>query len=149
MSTIHLVKKMAAKLLGVGVNRVWMDPDRLDKISSAITKEDVKRLIKDGLIKARPIKGTSKGRARKRRKQRKKGLRRGPGSRKGKVVDKKERWMAKVRALRKFLINLRRRRVIARSTYRRLYTMVKSGVFQSRSQLKAYIEEKKLARVSL
>ncbi|MEM4699401.1 MAG: 50S ribosomal protein L19e [Candidatus Nezhaarchaeales archaeon] len=149
MSTIHLVKRMAAEILGVGINRVWMDPSQLSKISSAITKEDVRRLIKDGIIKERPVKGTSRSRAKERHKQYKKGLRRGPGSRKGRTIDEKKVWMDKVRALRSLLADLRRRKVIARSTYRMLYTMVKSGAFQSRSQLKTYIKEQKLARIPL
>ena len=146
MSALDSVKKMAAELLGVGVNRVWVDPEQLDRASMAITKEDVRKLVKDGVVKARPVKGVSRGRWRKAHRQRRKGLRKGPGSRKGPAVDKKRRWIARVRALRRVLANLRRRRIITRSTYRRLYVMVKSGVFQSKAQLKAYIKEKGLAR---
>ena len=146
MSALDSVKRMAAELLGVGVNRVWIDPEQVDRASSAITREDVRKLIKDGVVKARPVRGTSRGRWREVHRQRRKGLRRGPGSRKGPVLDEKEAWMARVRALRKLLSNLRRRRIVTRSTYRRLYVMVKSGVFQSKAQLKAYIKEKGLAR---
>lgn len=149
MSTIHLVRRLAADLMKVGVNRIWMDPNQLDRITSAITKEDVRKLIKDGVIKERPVKGTSRSRAKRKHRQRKKGLRKGPGSRKGRAIDKKEAWMAKVRTLRDLLADLRKKKIITRSTYRMLYTMVKSGTFQSRSQLKAYIKEKKLARAPL
>ncbi len=146
MSALDSVKRMAAELLGVGVNRVWIDPEQLDRASTAITREDVRKLIKDGVVKARPVKGTSRGRWRKAHRQRRKGLRKGPGSRKGPAVDEKEQWVARVRALRKLIANLRRRRIITRSTYRRLYVMVKSGVFQSKAQLRTYIKEKGLAR---
>ncbi|MCX8204232.1 MAG: 50S ribosomal protein L19e [Candidatus Nezhaarchaeota archaeon] len=149
MSTIHPVKKMAAELLGVGINRVWMDPDQLDKISSAITKEDVRKLIKEGLIKARPVKGTSRSRKKERHKQRRKGLRKGPGSKKGQLLDKKRAWIAKVRALRKVLAEFRRKKLITKQTYRRLYVMVKSGTFHNKSQLKMYIKEKGLIRAPL
>jgi len=146
MSALDSVKRMAAELLGVGVNRVWIDPEQLDRASTTITREDVRKLIKDGVVKARPVKGTSRGRWRKAHRQRRKGLRKGPGSRKGPAVDEKEQWVARVRALRKLIANLRRRRIITRSTYRRLYVMVKSGVFQSKAQLRTYIKEKGLAR---
>jgi len=146
MSALDSVRRMAAELLGVGVNRVWIDPEQLDRASSAITKEDVRRLIKDGVVKVKPAKGISRGRWRKARRQRKKGLRKGSGSRKGPVFDEKRLWIAKVRALRSFLANLRRRRIITRTTYRKLYIMVKSGMFESKSQLKTYIREKGLAR---
>ena len=47
------------------MHRVWIDPDYLDEVISAVQKDDVRRLIEDGVIKARPIKGTSRSRARK------------------------------------------------------------------------------------
>ncbi len=144
--SLDAVKRMAAEILGVGVNRVWIDPEQTDKAMTAITREDVRRLIKEGIVKAKPEKGISRARWRKARRQRRKGLRRGPGSRKGALRDRKREWVARVRALRKLLASLRRRRIITRATYRRLYTLVKSGVFQSRSQLKQYIKEKGLAR---
>ena len=64
-------RRMAAAILSqkegrpVGVHRVWIDPDYLDEVISAVQKDDVRRLIEDGVIKARPIKGTSRSRARK------------------------------------------------------------------------------------
>ena len=146
MPALELVKKVAAKLLKVGVNRVWIDPEQLDRASAAITKEDVRKLIKDGVVRARPVKGISRWRWRRAHEQRKKGLRKGPGSRKGPVVSRKRAWIARVRALRRFLSDLKERRRIARSTYRELYSMVKSGVFHSKAQLQAYIKEKGLVK---
>ena len=64
-------KRMAAQILSkkegrtVGIHRVWINPDYLDEVSTAVQKDDIRQLIEDGLIKARPIKGISKGRARK------------------------------------------------------------------------------------
>jgi len=146
LPALELVKKVAAKLLKVGVNRVWIDPEQLDRASAAITKEDVRKLIKDGVVRARPVKGISRWRWRRAHEQRKKGLRKGPGSRKGPVVSRKRAWIARVRALRRFLSDLKERRRIARSTYRELYSMVKSGVFHSKAQLQAYIKEKGLVK---
>lgn len=145
--TLKTVKRLAAQILKVGEKRVWIDPEQYDRVSSAITKEDVRRLINDGVITAKPKKGISKGRKRKVQKQRKRGLRKGAGSRKGHKTSKsKDEWVKKVRALRKFLVELRKRRVITKNVYRKLYLMVKSGAFKSRAQLKAYISEKKLGR---
>jgi large subunit ribosomal protein L19e len=82
-------KRMAAQILSkkegrtVGIHRVWINPDYLDEVSTAVQKDDIRQLIEDGLIKARPIKGISKGRARKAAEQKAKGRRKGPGSRKG------------------------------------------------------------------
>jgi Ribosomal protein L19E len=47
-------KRLAADLLKVGVNRVWIDPNNLEEVSRAITREGVNKLIQDGYIKARP-----------------------------------------------------------------------------------------------
>ena len=64
-------KRMAAQILSrkegrqVGVHRVWIHPDYLDEVSSAVQKDDIRELIEEGLIRAKPIKGTSRVRARK------------------------------------------------------------------------------------
>ena len=56
-------RRMAAQILSqkegrtVGVHRVWIHPDYLDEISSAVQKNDIRDLIEEGLIKAKPIKG--------------------------------------------------------------------------------------------
>ncbi|HDI74356.1 MAG TPA: 50S ribosomal protein L19e, partial [Thermoprotei archaeon] len=66
------------------------------------------------------------------------------GKRKGPRFDEKELWVARIRALRKFLRKLKSRRKISPKTYRRLYRLAKGGYFRSVSHLKAYIEEHKL-----
>jgi len=142
-----MVRRLAAEVLGVGENRIYIDPSRIDEAASAITKEDVRRLIEEGVISARPIKGTSRVRARLRHLKKRKGLRRGEGSRKGSKANMEKRlWIARVRALRKLLKYLRDRKMIDRKTYRKLYRMVKGGVFHSKAHLKAYIKEHGLLR---
>jgi len=141
---VNVQRRMAAEILGVGVNRVWIDPSRLEDVRSAITREDIKRLIAEGVISKRPEKGTSRVRARMRR-----GRRRGPGSRKGARkarLNPENLWPAKVRALRSFLRYLRDRRIISRSVYRELYLKVKGGAFQDIAALKRYIEVRNLVR---
>lgn len=144
---LSMVRRLAAEVLGVGENRIYIDPSRIDEAASAITKEDVRRLIEEGVISARPIKGTSRVRARLRHLKKRKGLRRGEGSRKGSKANMEKRlWIARVRALRKLLKYLRDRKMIDRKTYRKLYRMVKGGVFHSKAHLKAYIKEHGLLR---
>ncbi len=50
-------RRLAAQVLGVGINRVWFDKFKLQEIKEAITKVDIKNLISKGLIKARLING--------------------------------------------------------------------------------------------
>ncbi len=133
-------RRLAADLLGVGENRIWMDPTQLERISSAITRRDVERLIKEGVIRAKPVKGVSRGRKRERE-----GKKRGPGSKKGSWgarLPEKERWMRRVRALRKMLRELRDSGRISRSEYRRLYRRVSGGYFRSKAHLEAYLKER-------
>jgi len=136
-------RRVAAEILGVGENRVWIDPDRVEDVEVAITREEIRKLIKEGAIKVKPEKGTSRARVRVRLKKKR---RRGPGSRKGPVMSKKERWMIRIRAIRKRLRFLRDRRMITRSTYRMLYMKAKGGTFKSIADLERYITEHRLWR---
>jgi len=66
-------KKLAAKILKVGVNRVWIDPEHMEEVSRAITRNSIKALINDGVIKAKPVNGISSYRAKHNAEQKKKG----------------------------------------------------------------------------
>ncbi|MDH5815586.1 MAG: 50S ribosomal protein L19e [Candidatus Nezhaarchaeota archaeon] len=144
---LSIVRRLAAEVLGVGESRVYIDPSRLDEAASAVTKEDVRKLIEKGVISAKPVRGTSRARARLRRLKKRKGLRRGEGSRKGSVANLEKRlWIARVRALRKYLKLLRDKKMIDVKAYRRLYKLIKGGVFHSRAHLKEYIKEQGLLR---
>ncbi len=99
-------KRLAASILKVGLNRVWIDPERMEEVSMAITREGVKQLINNGAIKAKPQKGISSYRSKKLAEQKKKGKRKGRGSVKGAKKarnPKKQEWMTTIRALRKDL----------------------------------------------
>ena len=144
MTDLTLQKRLAAEVLGVGVSRIWIDPTRIDEVMDAITREDIKRLIKDGVIRVKPIHGNSRARWRYRHEQRKKGRRRGHGRRKGAKnarQDKKEVWMYRIRKIRRYLRYLRDHGVIDRKTYRRLYMLAKGGAFHSLSSLKMHMVE--------
>ncbi|HDD36329.1 MAG TPA: 50S ribosomal protein L19e [Archaeoglobus veneficus] len=139
---LKLQRKMAAKILKCGENRIWIDPTALEDVASAATKEDVRELIESGVIKRKPVKGISRARINKRRLQRKKGRRRGHGRRKGKKtarMSKKEAWMIRIRALRKRLKYLRDTGIIDRRTYRMLYRKAKGGEFRSVAHFNAYL----------
>jgi len=136
-------RRLAAEILGVGESRVWIDPEKFEDVSSAITRQEIEHFIKEGAIKAKPVKGVSRGRARIGHLKRKQGRRRGPGSREGAAkarTPKKRRWASTIRAIRKTLQQLRNSKSITPSTYRMLYTMAKGGVFRSRSQLLQHVK---------
>ncbi len=142
-------RRMAAKLLGVGVHRVWIDPSRQSEVAAALTNADIKKLIEKGVIRARPERGTSRVRARERAAKRKRRKRVGPGSRKGAKkarTPRKRRWIQTIRPLRHRLQELKRAGVLSTSQYRRLYRMAKGGAFKSKAHLETYLKEKGILR---
>ncbi len=142
-------KRLAAQLLKVGENRVWLDRSRLDEIKEAITKVDVKGLIKDRAIQARPVSGQSGHRRRKKIVQKRKGRLRGPGSRKGKRtarLSKKEAWMIKIRKQRATLKDLKDKKLISTKDYRMAYKKAKGGFFRSKRHVLLFLEEQGLLK---
>lgn len=125
-------RRIAAEVLGVGKQRIWMDPKKAKQIGEAITKEEIRKLIKEGAIKVRPEKG-------RRRKERRKW--RGPGRRKGARGERKERWVEKVKALRKFLRKLWEKGVLRGREYRRIRRMIKGGLFEGIAHLRSYLQK--------
>ena len=143
MSDVASQKRIVASVLKCGVNRVWFDPARLSDIENAISREDLRALITDGVIKARQKKGVSRGRARARIAQRSYGHRKGPGKRKGAAGARrpsKTAWVQKIRAIRKVLVELRTAGTIDRHMYRILYRKAAGGQFRSVAHMKAQME---------
>jgi large subunit ribosomal protein L19e len=142
-------RRLAAEILKVGENRVWIDPERTIDVEVAITREEIRRLVHEGAIKPLPKKGVSRARARVLQQKRRRGLRRGPGRKTGSAkakVSKKEAWMKRIRTLREKLRELKENRVITRDVYRKLYNMAGSGAFESTADLERYIETRGLGR---
>ncbi len=128
------VKKLTARTFDVGLSRIKIVDE--EKAKDVLTREDVKRMVKTGVIVIKKKRGTSRARARVLDKKRKAGKRRGPGNRKGKKTarkPKKESWIEKVRSLRKVLKQTRP------EDYRKLYRMVKGGYFRNKKHLLNYI----------
>lgn len=142
-------KRLAASILKVGVNKVWIDPEQIEEVSRAITREGVKQLIDQKAIKAKPQKGISSYRSKKLAEQKKKGRRKGRGSIKGAKyarTPKKQAWMTTIRALRKDLKTMRDVEEIDATTYRKLYRMAKGGAFRSKSYMKTYARDHDLIK---
>ncbi len=138
-------KRMAAEILDVGENRIYIDPDEQEEVSEAITRNDIRNLIEGGAIQKRDEKGTSNARSKKIKKQKKKGQRKGQGSRKGKKSARKgdkEKWMEKIRAIRARLKEMRDNDEITQEQYRKLYDMSKGGFFRDTNHLENHVENK-------
>ncbi|MBU0685685.1 MAG: 50S ribosomal protein L19e [Thermoplasmatota archaeon] len=136
-------RRMASQLLKCGENRVWMDPNRAEDVSDAITRADVRTLIASGAVSSRQKKGVSRGRAEFQLAQRRKGRQRGHGSRRGRKGARKpskERWMQTIRPIRRKLKELRDSGKIDTATYRKYYLKAKGGVFKSRPHLESHLK---------
>jgi large subunit ribosomal protein L19e len=135
-------RRLAAEILKVGETRVWIDPERIDYVETAIPREEIRKLIHEKVVKSLPEKGVSRARARVLAEKRKKGLRRGPGGKSGPArskISKKQAWMNRIRPLRRRMRELKVSRAITVRTYRKLYDMSESGVFESKADLERYI----------
>lgn len=144
---LKVQRRLASAVLGVSVKRVVFDPASLPKIKEAITKQDVRSLINQGLIAAAPVKGVSRGRQRHRLAQKRKGRLKGAGSRKGRATARlatKDQWIARIRMQRRVLRELLAEKKLSHEHYRMLYMKAKGGTFRSRSHLMLYINEHKL-----
>lgn len=151
MADFSTHRRLAAAELKVGESRVWINPDPevAGEIADAITHEDIRSQIDSGNIKAKPKKGNSRARFRAKAEKRAYGHRKGHGHRrgaKGARTPSKEQWMAKIRALRRRLTELREGGQIDRHTYRMLYRKSKGGEYRSTAHLNAYIKAKGLSR---
>ncbi len=143
---LNLQKRLAAAVAGCPEKRIRFDTERLDEIKEAITKVDIRGLIKDNAIIINQKKGSSKSRIRKNKRQKRKGRQKGFGSRKGKKTTRQKKgWIKKARLQRNFLSMLREKKIITKSIHRDLYLKVKGGFFRSKRHIKLYIEEHNLA----
>src|SRR3970040_416067 len=98
--TLRSQRRLAASLLKAGLSRVWIDPEENDRVRSAITREEIKTLIREGRIRLLPITGVSRGRVRTSK-------RKSAGSRKRGQGLGKTQWVLKIRAIRRHLRGLR------------------------------------------
>jgi large subunit ribosomal protein L19e len=149
MTNLSSQRRLAAQILKVGQNRVWINPERMDDVEAAITREEVKKLIHEKVITSLPEKGVSRARAKTIREKKRKGRRKGSGSKTGAghaKISKKEAWMSRIRSLRKRLRELKASRVITEATYRKLYMIAGSGRFESVADLERYLKAHDLWR---
>jgi large subunit ribosomal protein L19e len=141
MTNLTSQRRLASKILKVGKNRVKIDPQRIEDVESAITREEVRKLVHEKIITAAPIQGVSRGRAKIIQAKKRKGRRQGPGSKSGSpkaVITKKEAWMARIRSLRRMLRDLKANRTITEANYRELYMIAGSGRFASIADMERY-----------
>ncbi|MEM0168291.1 MAG: 50S ribosomal protein L19e [Metallosphaera sp.] len=145
MTELELQKRLAADIKRVGKGRVKIPPESVDEVEGALTRDEIRNLIKEGKIIILSSRRNSRGRVNKRRKSRKsKGEGRKRGSRKGTKgarESRKDKWVSKIRKIRRYIKWLRDNGVIDRGTYRMLYMKSKGGTFKSLSDVKVLLKQ--------
>ncbi len=143
-------KRLAAQILKTSTKKVRFAAEALEDIKKAITRSDLRGLIAVGKISKGKSNQQSKAGARKIATQKGKGRRKGKGSKKGckhAVVSKKDKWMARMRVQRGFLVELRDKGLITKRSYTSLYAKSKGGFFRNKRHIKLYLTEHHLFNI--
>ena len=86
--------------------QVWLDPNEINEIANANSRQNIRKLIKDGLVIKKPVAVHSRSRVRKNDEARRKGRHTGFGKRKGTKdarTSQKTMWIMRMRVLRRLL----------------------------------------------
>ncbi len=140
---LNKIRRMAAEILKVGESRIVFSEKERNRIAESMTKEDVRQLIKDGIVKKRKNAYQSRGRARKLKEKKKKGRKRGKGKRKGTTktrVNKKKTWMKNIRAQRKKLRELKEKTEMEKGEYGKIYRRIKGNYFKGKKYIESAVK---------
>lgn len=128
-------KELAARALNIGKARIIFNKERLDEIKEAITKNDIKDLLKGKAIKIKEKQG--------RKKKEKRRTRRRVGSIKKKVNKRKQEYIKLTRKLRTHIKYLKDKGILPNSEYIALRKEIRAKAFRNLTHMKERIPQEK------
>jgi large subunit ribosomal protein L19e len=138
--SIKFSKRAASGILKRGEGTIRIKSSALESADKAITKDDVRDLVKSGDIYALPMKKNMSLHGKLLRIKRAKGRRRGMGRRKGTLKSRNYPvYKQKIRGQRRVVKALKADKTIDNEYFKKIYLLVKGGTFANKVTLLNHI----------